>query len=167
MDDRELELLLDDLESDRVERKASLNNKDRICEAICAFANDLPFDLYPQSSASIDDLDRDLFYRTYLPRTLSSEIIAQNHRTFEQQLMALRFLNGEPPFKPTKLGILVIGKKPRYFIPNAYVQFIRFDGIEMIDPVQEQEEINGPLPDLVKDIDYTPFPKFALVTGIA
>lgn len=33
MDDRELQLLLDDLESDRVERKATLTDKDRICEA--------------------------------------------------------------------------------------------------------------------------------------
>jgi ATP-dependent DNA helicase RecG len=43
MDDRELERLFDDLESDRMERKSSyVNAKDKICEAICAFANDLP-----------------------------------------------------------------------------------------------------------------------------
>ncbi|MGH8885752.1 MAG: AlbA family DNA-binding domain-containing protein, partial [Egibacteraceae bacterium] len=42
MDDQELERLLVDLESDRVERKPSLAEKDKICQAICAFANDLP-----------------------------------------------------------------------------------------------------------------------------
>ncbi len=42
MDGRELEELLHDLESDRVERKESISDKDRICQAICAFANDLP-----------------------------------------------------------------------------------------------------------------------------
>jgi ATP-dependent DNA helicase RecG len=43
MDDQELERLFDDLESDRAERKSSVaNDKDKICEAICAFANDLP-----------------------------------------------------------------------------------------------------------------------------
>ena len=42
MDDSELEALLNDLESDRVERKASIADRDRSCEAICAFANDLP-----------------------------------------------------------------------------------------------------------------------------
>jgi len=42
MDDNELLQLLRDLESDRVERKASLSDPDRICKAICAFANDLP-----------------------------------------------------------------------------------------------------------------------------
>ena len=42
--DRELEALLDDLESDRAERKESWSNDaaDRGCQAICAFANDLP-----------------------------------------------------------------------------------------------------------------------------
>ena len=42
MTDLELELLMLDTESDRVERKASLSDPDRIREAICAFANDLP-----------------------------------------------------------------------------------------------------------------------------
>lgn len=42
MDDQELELLLTDLESDRVERKASISEKDKIRQDICAFANDLP-----------------------------------------------------------------------------------------------------------------------------
>ncbi len=42
MEDAELEALLLDLESDRVERKASAADKDRLREAICAFANDLP-----------------------------------------------------------------------------------------------------------------------------
>ena len=34
--------MLRDLESDRVERKASLADRDKIRQAICAFANDLP-----------------------------------------------------------------------------------------------------------------------------
>jgi ATP-dependent DNA helicase RecG len=42
MDKKELEELAGDLECDRVERKASVSQRDRICEAICAFANDLP-----------------------------------------------------------------------------------------------------------------------------
>lgn len=42
MEDRELEALLQDAESDRVERKASAADRDRLREAICAFANDLP-----------------------------------------------------------------------------------------------------------------------------
>lgn len=42
MEDRELEALLTDIESDRVERTQSPKNGDKIGQAICAFANDLP-----------------------------------------------------------------------------------------------------------------------------
>ena len=42
MENAELEALLADLESDRVERKASLSDPDKVRQAICAFANDLP-----------------------------------------------------------------------------------------------------------------------------
>lgn len=41
LNDEQLESLLTDLESDRVERKSSISDKEKICEAICAFANDL------------------------------------------------------------------------------------------------------------------------------
>ncbi len=41
MQDSELAALLSDLESDRVERKSSLADGERIREAICAFANAL------------------------------------------------------------------------------------------------------------------------------
>ena len=42
LSDNELLDLLTDIESDRVERKASLSDRDRVRQAICAFANDLP-----------------------------------------------------------------------------------------------------------------------------
>src|SRR5260221_10499060 len=42
MNDQDLLQLLRDLESDRVERKASLSDPERVREAICAFANDMP-----------------------------------------------------------------------------------------------------------------------------
>ena len=42
LDDQDLENLFSDLESDRVERKSSAANHDKIAEAVCAFANDLP-----------------------------------------------------------------------------------------------------------------------------
>jgi ATP-dependent DNA helicase RecG len=40
--DQELERLLEDLESDRAERKESAADGEKIRQAICAFANDLP-----------------------------------------------------------------------------------------------------------------------------
>jgi ATP-dependent DNA helicase RecG len=42
MTDQELEALLDDVESDRVERKESASDGDKLRQAVCAFANDMP-----------------------------------------------------------------------------------------------------------------------------
>jgi len=42
MNSQEFESMLRDLESDLVERKASLSDPDRVRQAICAYANDLP-----------------------------------------------------------------------------------------------------------------------------
>ena len=42
MNDQELLILLNDLESDRVERKASNSDPKKLRQSICAFANDLP-----------------------------------------------------------------------------------------------------------------------------
>jgi ATP-dependent DNA helicase RecG len=42
IDEQELRGLLGDLESDRVERTTSTKDTDKFCEAICAFANDMP-----------------------------------------------------------------------------------------------------------------------------
>lgn len=39
---KELEEVLSDLESDRIEKTISTNNTDKFCEAICAFSNDFP-----------------------------------------------------------------------------------------------------------------------------
>ena len=56
MTDDEIKKLIVDLESDRVERKRSLSDTDRVCEAICAFANDLPGNRSPGVVAiGVDD----------------------------------------------------------------------------------------------------------------
>ena len=42
IDEQEVRELIGDLESDRVERTTSTKDTDKFCEAICAFANDMP-----------------------------------------------------------------------------------------------------------------------------
>jgi len=259
MDDQELEVLLQDLESDRVERKVSGADRERICEAICAFANDLPnhqrpgvlfigvgndgscahltvtdelllnlagmrsdgnitpfptmtvqkkilhgcelavivvepadappvryrgrvwvrvgprraiatpqeerrltekrrakdlpFDIQPIASATLDDLDLDLFLREYLPSMLPADILEQNQRSIEQQLASVRFVTVEPQARPTVLGLLTVGKDPRQWLPGAYIQFLRLDGRELTDPIRDQKDIDGPLPDLLGTLD--------------
>ncbi len=261
MDDRELEVFLKDIESDRVERKASITERNKIRQAVCAFANDLPnhrqpgvifiganndggctnfsitdellrtladirsdgnilpfpimtvekktlegcdlaviivepsdappvrykgqvwirvgprraiataeeerrlaekrlakdlpFDIRPVHSATLEDLDLDLFRLVYLPSSVSIEIIEMNDRSITEQLTSLRFAAVEPQSAPTVLGILVSGKDPAQFLPGAYIQFLRIDGLELTDPIKDQKEIGGPLPDQLKMLDET------------
>lgn len=259
MTDAELESLLDDIESDRAERKESANDGDKIRQAICAFANDLPgyglpgvlfvgvddrgqpvglnvtdqllqnlasmrgdgnilpfpsldvqkrhlkghdvvvvfvhpanappvrfkgavwirsgprrgianpdderrlnekrrfrdlpADVRPISDAQLNSIDELLFLRTYLPSAVAAEVIEQNQRSLEDQLIASKFAHPGPPVCPTALGVLTVGKSPTDWLPGAYIQFVRFDGATLSDPVKNQKEIRGPLPDLLAEAD--------------
>jgi len=112
---------------------------------------DLPFDLRPVRDAGLEDLDLDLFGRTYLPHAVAADILARNDRTPEERLAAMRFT--DPEGRPTVLGILTIGKDPRRHLPCAYVQFLRLAGLELTDPIQDAREVDGPLPDLLRRLE--------------
>ena len=75
----ELETLLGDLESHRVERTVSFEKGDKFREASCAFANDgaraeraavfsRTWDARPSPEGQLDDLSLDLFVTTYRAR---------------------------------------------------------------------------------------------------
>ncbi len=114
-------------------------------------AADLPFDARPLPSASIDDLDLDLFERTYLPAALSAEVLAANERSVEHQLTALRFAT--PEAIPTVAGVVTVGREPLSFVPGAFVQFLRVDGPSITDRVIDEHRIARPLPDLLRELD--------------
>ncbi|MDB9525360.1 ATP-binding protein [Oscillatoria sp. CS-180] len=127
------------------EEERRLNEKRR--------ARDLPFDLRPFVSASIDDLDLEGFQHEYLASALAPEVLQENQRSLNQKLISLRFMTPEPNSSPTCLGILVIGKDPRQFVPGFYIQFVRFDGVDLTAPIRDQKDISGSLVDLLRYID--------------
>lgn len=239
--------LLSELESDRVERTESLTNTDKFCQAICAFANDLPnhrvpgylligvkddgrlaglnvtdqllqnlgairsdghilpqpvmsvakfsfpegdvavvevipsdmppvrykgvvwvrvgprkgtaneqdervltekrvarahtFDVLPFPEAKLSDLSLRLFSE-YRAQVVSAEVIEANHRTPEEQLASLRLFDLSKKC-PTTTGILLFGNNPRFFLPGAYVQFLRFAGTTMTEMPIDQKEFSG------------------------
>lgn len=112
---------------------------------------DLPFDLQPVPAAQIGDLDLDLFERTYLPLAVAPDVLTENQRTTSEQLQALRMLDRTG--SPTVAGLLALGKDPRRFLGGAYVQFLRVDGSALTDPVRDQKEVDGPLPELLRRLD--------------
>jgi len=116
-------------------------------------SKDLPFDLHPIATASIDDLDLELFKGTYLKNAVAPDVLAANQRTTEQQMASMRFLTASEPCIPTVTGLLTVGKSPSDYIPGAYIQFLRIEGLELTDPIADQKEIRGPLPDSLRQID--------------
>jgi ATP-dependent DNA helicase RecG len=116
-------------------------------------SKDLPFDLRPFPSASIEDLDLDIFTEEYLTAAIAPEVLEENQRSTTQQLTSLRFTTAGADPIPTTLGILVTGKDSRQFIPGFYLQFIRFDGDELTDPIKTQKEISGSLARMLRSID--------------
>ncbi len=116
-------------------------------------ARDLPFDLQPITSASVDDLDLDLFKRIYLPSAVAAEVLRANERSQQQQLTSLRFVTAAEPETPTVVGLLAIGKSPSDYIAGAYLQFLRIEGFSLTDPIADQKEVQGPLPELLRQLD--------------
>ena len=106
------------------------------------------FDIWPIPEASISDLSMALFleYRTIV---ISPEIIAENHRSTEEQLASLRFFNIKKNC-PTNAGVLVFGSNPRYYLPGAYLQYLKFPGTVMTDTPIDQMEISGTLPSIAE-----------------
>ncbi len=259
MTDQELELLLDDIESDRMERKASIADSDKIRQAVCAFANDLPdhrqpgvlfigvddkgkpvglsitdkllqtlsamrsdgnvlpfpsmavqkrslrgadiavvivqpsdappvrykgqvwirigsrrgiasqqeerqlaekrrfhdlpFDIHPAPSLSLDVLDELLFRRVYLFSAVDADVLTRNDRSLQDQLLSLRFAHPGPPVCPTVLGLLVVGKSPADHLPGAYIQFLRIDGVALTDPIKSPKELRGPVSLVLQELD--------------
>ena len=251
-----LEKLLTE-ETDRVERTVSLNNMDKFCEAVCAFANDLPnhhlpgylligvnddgspaglkigddvmqrlggirsdgnvlpqpvltvqkfsldkgdiavvevmpsdlppvrykgvirirvgprkgvaneqeervlyerrvamaqsFDARPCREARLDDLALGLF-DAYRREAIDPETIAANHRSSEQQLASLRFFDPARAC-PTHAGILLFGKDPRFFLPGAYIQYLRLPGASLVDPPEDQAEVSGDLMTVLREME--------------
>ncbi|MCP9963209.1 putative DNA binding domain-containing protein [Streptomyces somaliensis] len=102
-------------------------------------SGDGPFDSRPVPRASLDDLDLELFRTTYLPSMVGPEVIEENGRPVHQQLSSLHLTT--PDGQPTVLGTLVVGLDPSSRVPGAYVQFVRYQGVDLDAPVADDQEL--------------------------
>ncbi len=62
----------------------------------------LPFDRQPMPGATAQDLDSLRFHEEYLPIAVHPDVLAENHRGTEQQMLALGLLGQKQ--QPTVLG---------------------------------------------------------------
>jgi len=103
----------------------------------------IPPDLRPVESATLSDLDVELIRSTYIPSVVATEVIEENGRPLDQQCASLRLIDLH--LRPTLLGVLLAAYDPTAFVSGAYVQFVRYDGIEDSAPISDDEEIRDNL----------------------
>ena len=116
-------------------------------------AHTLPFDIQPVPGATVSELSISRFEEEYLPQAFSVEILEANDRSMSQRLATTKMIASADDQTATVLGLLVLGKRPRDVIPNSYIQFLRIDGVELSDPVVDNETIDGTIQEILRRID--------------
>ncbi|MGP0091274.1 MAG: ATP-binding protein [Xanthobacteraceae bacterium] len=111
----------------------------------------LPFDAQPVSGATLDDLDLNRFKLEYVPSLVSVDTVAQNQRTTQQQLRALRLIGRDEV--PTTTAILMLGKSPQDWFPGAILSWRRIAGINLTDETLDERTLTGTIPDQLRRID--------------
>ncbi|HSI82557.1 MAG: ATP-binding protein [Candidatus Methylacidiphilales bacterium] len=133
-------------------RKATANESEerRLIERRCASFR--TFDITPCPMAAINDMDLDSFQNTYRTSAIDAEVIRENCRELVEQLAALRFFNLTQN-RPTNAGVILFGEDPLNIFPGAYIQYVKFDGKTLSDPVLEQKQFTGNLMVLLRELD--------------
>jgi ATP-dependent DNA helicase RecG len=141
--DAELESLLDDTETDQVER--ILNEK--------RCFRDQPFDVRPCGGAKWKDLDLAWYRESYLPMAVAPDVLEANQRSLEEQLASTRMILSPAEPTPTHLGVLTLCDHPRDHLPCAYVQFLKLAGSTLADAPLDAEEFEGRLVDVIRQVE--------------
>ena len=102
------------------------------------------FDATPCLGSTLDDLELDYIKNTYLPSVVDPDILDQDTRDIKEQMASVRLYDRTHDC-PTYAAIILFGKNPRYYMPGAYVQFVRFAGKEKGGEVLNEKRFQGPL----------------------
>lgn len=122
--------------------KATLEEERILVERRSSYAK--TYDLVPALGSGLDDIRVDLFKINYLSSAIDNETLTENGRTIAEQLASLRFFDFKQKC-PTNAGILLFGLNPEFYIPGAYIQYVKFSGTEMIDDVEFEKKFSGAL----------------------
>ena len=114
---------------------------------------DAPFDVQPVEGVAFDELDIKAYEDEYLPNAFAPEVLEANERALEERLAATKMIASRDDVRPTVLGLLVFGKRPRDFIAGSYVQFLRLDGEDLSSNIIDEEEIDGTISEVIRRLD--------------
>jgi ATP-dependent DNA helicase RecG len=130
--------------------KATVDEERILTERRASYAK--TYDLVPASGSKLDDIVVDYFKSSYLPAAIDKDAIKENGRTTEEQLASLRFYDSREKC-PTNAGILIFGINPEFYLPGAYIQYVKFRGEEMTSDVEFEKKFSGALITELNSID--------------
>lgn len=134
-------------------RKAEANTEEERILTEKGQIHSSSFDCRPCREATIDDIDIELFKNKYLQRAVSPATLAKDKRNVFQQMASLRLFDTR--FNcPTYAGILLLGHDPQYFIPGAYIQYVKFAGSTRATKVIKENRFKGNLIIMLKELEY-------------
>ena len=110
------------------------------------------FEELPCQAATIEDLDLDFFRTQYLPKALQKEVIEEDTRPIQEQLATLRLFSRAENV-PTNLGMLLLGKHPEWYIPSAYLQYVKFSTADNAGDILTEQAYKGPLLKMVAELE--------------
>ena len=116
-------------------------------------SGDPPYDLHPAPGAKLDDLSRGRF-EDYLRLAVDPDVLARNDRTYAERLAAAKMIRSIYDTTPTVTGVLVLARRPERFVPGAYIQFLRVDGVEWGGSVVDEARCFGPLEEALRDLRF-------------
>jgi ATP-dependent DNA helicase RecG len=102
------------------------------------------FDTQPCYESILNDLSVDIFKTGYLPTAIDKETLDSNGREIKQQLSSLKFYDLKADV-PTNAGILMFGKNPRFYLSGAYIQYVKFAGIDETSEFEYEYRFEGDL----------------------
>ena len=128
------------------------NESDEVRLTERRMSNFKTFDMLPNQEASLVDLNIEIFKIRYLPNAIDPEILENNHRDLKKQMASLRLYDLEHNC-PTNAAILILGNNPKYFLPGAYVQYVRFSGDDLTSGVINEKAFSGDISSMVHEMD--------------
>ena len=125
--------------------------EERILSERCAAS--LPtFDTRPCRDSKLEDIDVDTIVSEYMPKAIASDVLAVDSRPLKEQLASLHLFNMQWDC-PTYAALIMFGRNPRYFMPGAYVQYVRFKGSTNGGEILNERRFEGCLYKILPELE--------------
>ena len=102
------------------------------------------FDAMPCLGTTMSDLDVSLIKKEFLPKAIAEEVLAEDKRPIEEQLISLGLYDLRYNC-PTNGAIILFGVNSERYLHGSYVQYVRFKGKDRAGDIINEHKFSGNL----------------------